>query len=306
MDLVIALIISLVATATPLVFASTGELITERSGVLNLGVEGMMAVGAVSAFVATVIFENTFFGVIAGGLGGMLVATLFASLVLWLRTDQVPTGLALTLFGLGISALLGYGYVGVALEHQPRGIPVLENIPILGKIIFGYDVLVYFSLVLATFSWWVMTKTRLGLIIRAVGENHDAAHALGYKVILTRFLCVMYGGFCAGLGGAYLSVFHTPLWAENMTAGRGWIALALVVFASWKIWRCVLGAYLFAGLSVLALFQQGKWFDIQSQYLSMAPYVITILVLAWVSKTSKAKMTAVAPGSLTQEFGIKQ
>lgn len=301
MDLVAAIVISLAATATPLCLAATGELITERSGVLNLGVEGMMALGAVAAFATAVATGSTVLAVLAGGLSGMLAAGLFAMLVLGLRTDQVPTGLALTLFGLGLSALLGFNLVGIALEHQPQGIPWLEDIPLVGTIIFGHDAMVYLSLLLAGVCWWVLTKTRLGLIVRAIGESHAAAHALGYSVLWVRFVCVLVGGFFAGLGGAYLSIFYTPLWAENMTAGRGWIALALVVFASWRVQRCVAGAYLFGGLSVLQLYQQGKWFDIPAQYLAMLPYLITIIVLAWVSATGKS-ILSVAPADLGRKF----
>lgn len=301
MDLVGALFVTLVATATPLCFAALGELVAERSGVLNLGVEGMMSLGAVAAFATVVVTGTTTLGILAGGVAGMTAAALFGFLVLWLRTDQVPTGLALTLFGLGTSALLGVGYVGIALEHQPQGIPWLSELPLIGPVLFGHDVLVYLSLALAALVWWLLRSTRIGLVLRAVGENHAAAHALGYSVLLVRLACVLFGGFCSGIGGAYLSLFSTPLWAENMTAGRGWIALALVVFASWRAERCIAGAYLFAGLSVLELFQQGKWFDLPAQYLAMLPYLITIVVLAWVSARSKASQS-MAPADLARQF----
>lgn len=301
MELVIPIILTLVTTATPLVFVAVGELVTERAGVLNLGVEGMMILGAVAAFITAATTGNTTLAVLVGGMAGLLSASLFALLVLLLRTDQVPTGLALTLLGLGLSALLGRGFIGTALEHQHRGIPGLVDIPVLGPIIFGHDALAYLSMLVAAFTGWWLTRTRIGLVVRAVGEDHVAAHALGYPVLLVRCACVLYGGFLAGLGGAYLSVFFTPLWAENMTGGRGWIALALVVFATWRVGRCLTGAYLFGALSVLQLFQQGKWLNIQSQYLAMLPYLMTIVVLVVISSRRYSKQLA-APGCLGRPF----
>ena len=291
---------TVVTAATPLAFAACGELVSERSGVLNLGVEGMMIVGAVSAF-ATVVATGSFpLGILAGCGAGMLMGLLFAVLVLWLRTDQVPTGLALTLFGLGLSALIGTAYIGASLSAAPKGIPLLMELPVVGKILFGHDAMVYLSIVIVAFTWWLLQHSKAGLVIRAVGEDHDAAHALGYPVLLVRLGCVLYGGMLAGMGGAYLSLVYTPLWAENMTAGRGWISLALVVFATWRPWWCLAGAYLFGGFTILQLYLQGLGIGIASQYMSMLPYIATIAVLVWSSSNPNRYLGA--PASLGRPF----
>ena len=300
MEWFVPIFLTIVTAATPLVFAATGELACERSGVLNLGVEGMMIVGAVAAFATTIVTGNAAWGVLAGAGGGMLMAALFATMVLWLRTDQVPTGLALTLFGLGLSALVGTAYIGLSLPPPVRGIPGLEELPIIGTILFGHDAMVYISIAFVGLTWWILTRTKVGLIVRAVGEDHEAAHALGYPVLLVRLACVLYGGLLAGLGGAYLSLIYTPLWAENMTAGRGWIALALVVFATWQPWWCLAGAYLFGGFTILQLYLQGQGVGITAQYMSMLPYVATIVVLVWSS--TKANKYLGAPACLGRPF----
>lgn len=291
---------SVATAATPLAFAACGELVCERSGVLNLGVEGMMIIGAVAAF-ATVIGTGSMpLGILAGACAGMLMALLFAVSVLWLRTDQVPTGLALTLFGLGLSSLIGTAYIGKSLQAAPKGIPLLEEIPLIGEVLFGHDAMVYLSLVAVLLTWWFLQRTKAGLVVRAVGEDHEAAHALGYPVVLVRLGCVLYGGLLAGMGGAYLSLVYTPLWAEDMTAGRGWIALALVVFATWRPWWCLAGAYLFGGFTILQFYIQGFGIGIDSQYVSMLPYLVTIIVLVWSS--SKQARHLGAPGSLGKPF----
>lgn len=281
----VLLLVTVIGAATPLIFAAVGELVAERSGVLNLGVEGMMLAGAVTAFALTLTTGSSALGIAGGALAGAGTALIFAVLTLILLANQVATGLALTIFGIGLSALLGAGFVGQPVPRLPRlDLPVLSDLPVAGALLFGHDVLVYLSLVMTGLTAWVLFRTRAGLVLRAVGENHEAAHSLGYRVVLIRTLAVLYGGAMAGLGGAYLSLAYTPMWAEQMTAGRGWIALALVVFAAWRPWRVVLGAWLFGGVTILQLHAQGSGlFDLPSQLLSMLPYLATILVLVLIS-----------------------
>jgi ABC-type uncharacterized transport system permease subunit len=296
MDLVIPSILTIVTAATPLVFAAQGELVVEKSGVLNLGVEGMMIMGAIGAFATAIGTGSALLAILAGAAAGALIAALFGVLVLWLKSNQVATGLALTIFGLGLSALLGHSLVGKTFAGLPTNfIPVLSDIPVIGRLIFGYDAMVYLSVFSVLAIVWFLNRTRAGLILRAVGENHDAAHAIGYPVTLIRFLAILFGGGMAGLGGAYLSIVYTPLWVENMSAGRGWIALALVVFATWKPWRAFLGAYLFGGISIIQLHIQGFGVDMPSQILSMLPYLVTIVVLVIISRdASRLKLSAPA------------
>ncbi|MFK7893155.1 MAG: ABC transporter permease, partial [Granulosicoccus sp.] len=218
-------LLTIITAATPLVYAAIGELVVERSGVLNLGVEGMMLVGAVCSFAAAHHTGVASWGILAGIVAGMLMAGVFAFLTLTLQSSQVATGLALTIFGIGVSALIGQSLVGVAYGGlQPLQLPVLSEIPVLGRLLFSHDVFVYGSFLLVAAVAWFLSKTRAGLVLRSVGDSHHAAHALGIKVIRTRYLATLFGGACAGLGGAYLSMVYTPMWAENMSAGRGWIA----------------------------------------------------------------------------------
>jgi simple sugar transport system permease protein len=276
---------AMMIAATPLLLAATGELVAERSGVLNLGVEGMMLVGAVVAFAAANATGSGTLAVVAGAAAGMALALVFAVLALSLLANQAATGLALTIFGIGASGLIGQAYVGVALEPLPRlAIPWLSDSTALGRILLGHDAMVYLALALAAAVAWFLARTRTGLALRAVGDNHDSAHALGYDVVATRYAAVLFGGACAGLGGAYLSLAYTPMWAENMTAGRGWIALALVVFATWRPGRLVAGAYLFAAVTQLQFYGQDWGVPVPSQLLAMAPYVATILALVVISR----------------------
>lgn len=301
-NLILPILLTLVTAATPLLFAAIGELIAEKSGVLNLGVEGMMLMGAVCGFASWYFSGNAFLGVLGGMAAGMFMASLFAFLVLVLQASQVPTGLALTIFGIGLSALIGQSLVGVAYDGLPKlAIPLLADIPFLGPLLFNQDVLIYFSFVVAFGVIWFMNRSHAGLVLRAVGDSHDAAHAMGYKVIRIRFLAILFGGAMAGLGGAYLSLAYSPLWAENMTAGRGWIALALVVFASWRTSRVLFGAYLFGGINIIQLHAQAMGVDIPSQIMSMLPYLATIAVLVIISR-DKAKIKLNAPASLTKIF----
>ena len=242
MDTTAAIVVSIIAAATPLLFAALGELVTEKSGVLNLGVEGMMLLGAVASFVTAIATGSFVLAIIVGALAGALMSLVFAVLTLSLLANQVATGLALTIFGVGLSALLGQSYVGTPLEALPKlAIPGLSEMPLVGPIVFGHDFLVYLSIAMVFAVSWFLYRTRWGLVVRAVGESHDAAHAIGYQVIAIRYAAVMFGGAMAGLGGAYLSLAYTPMWIENMAAGRGWIALALVVFATWRPGRVLLG-----------------------------------------------------------------
>lgn len=292
------LLASLLVAATPILLAGIGELVVERAGVLNLGVEGMMITGAICGFMATIVTGSPALGFVCAALGGAALSLLFALLTQYALANQVASGLALTLFGLGLSSMLGQEYVGLKPPSTPKlDIPFLSDIPFLGAVLFNHDIIVYIGIALVAVVWAILKYTRIGLILRAVGENHDAAHALGYKVVRIRVLAIMFGGACAGLGGAYFSLIRVPQWTEGMTAGAGWIALALVVFASWKPWRVLLGAWLFGGVTVLQLNLQAAGVAIPVEYLSMSPYIITIVVLVIMS-ADKSR----APASLGRIF----
>ena len=296
------LIASLMVASVPILLAAIGELVVEKAGVLNLGVEGMMIMGAVVGFATAVETGSPFLGFIGGAAGGAALSLIFAFLTQTLLANQVATGLALTLFGLGLSSLIGQGYVGI---KPPLTAPVpfgpLRDIPGLGRILFSHDWMVYASIAIIAAVWAVLSYTRTGLILRAVGENHDAAHALGYKVRRIRLLAILFGGAMAGLGGAYISLIRVPQWTDGITAGAGWIALAIVVFASWKPWRVLIGAYLFGGITVLQLNLQAAGAAIPVEYLSMSPYLITILVLVIMS-SGKTARSLNAPAALGQNF----
>jgi simple sugar transport system permease protein len=278
-------------TSVPLIFAATGELVAERSGVLNLGVEGMMLMGAVAAFAAAFGTGNLFFAIIAGGLAGALTAAVFALFALGLATNQVATGLALTIFATGLSGLAGAPLVGHAIEGLPQiEIAFLSDLPIIGPLIFSLDIMAYLSVGILVAVAWFLKSSRAGLVLRAVGDNHESAHALGYPVLRVRTFAVLFGGMMAGIGGAYLPLMLTPHWAEGMTAGRGWIALALVVFASWMPSRVLIGAILFGGITILQLAGQARGWTIPSQFLSMLPFIVTILVLVLISRNRDLKL----------------
>ena len=298
----VLLIASLMVAATPILLAGIGELVVERAGVLNLGVEGMMITGAICGFAIAVNTGSPALGFVAAAGGGALLSLLFALLTQYALANQVASGLALTLFGLGLSSLLGQGYVGIKPPPTDRlDIPVLTDLPVVGRILFGHDLMVYFGIALVALVWAFLKYTRAGLILRAVGESHDAAHALGYKVKRIRVMAIMFGGACAGLGGAYISLVRVPQWTEGMTAGAGWIALALVVFAAWRPWRSLMGAYLFGGITILQLHSQGFGIKIEAQYLSMLPYLATIVVLVIIS-SDRMKVKLSAPACLAQPF----
>ena len=279
-----AVLLTIITASTPLLLAAIGELVTERSGVLNLGVEGMMVMGAVAGFAAAYTTGSPALGVIAAMGAGVALSMLFAFLTQTLATNQVATGLALTLFGLGLSGVIGEAFTGLpGVKLAAIQIPVLTDIPLLGPVLFGQDVLVYASIALTVLVAWVLARTRLGLVIRATGGNHHSAHALGYPVIAVRYACIAFGGMCSGLAGGYLSLAYTPLWVENMSAGRGWIALALVVFSTWAPRRVAIGAYLFGTVWIMGLYVQGIGVAIPSQLLSSLPYLVTIAALVVIS-----------------------
>lgn len=302
MGLAEAIILSILAASTPLLLAAAGELIAERAGVLNLGVEGMMIMGAACGFAGAYVTGSTFVGAICGILAGTALSVVFAVLTLGLAVNQVATGLALTILGIGLSGLIGSGFVGEKIVSAPHlYIPFLTDIPFVGRIIFGEDPFVYLSLALVIGIWWFLYRTRPGLVLRAVGDNHTSAHALGYPVLKIRMLAVLFGGACAGLGGAYLPLAYTPFFIPGMTAGRGWIALALVVFASWRPARLVGGAYLFGAVTILQLHVQAFGIGIPSQLMSSLPYLATVIVLVLISR-ARATAGSAAPASLGMVF----
>ncbi|GAB3128074.1 ABC transporter permease [Novispirillum itersonii subsp. nipponicum] len=302
LDATALLLVAMMRAAVPLALAALGELVTEKSGVLNLGVEGMMLTGAVAAFAATVSTGSMTFGLLAAMLAGMAMALLFGFLTLYLLTNQVATGLALTIFGIGLSAFVGQGFVGQTVEPMAAvSLGALSQIPLIGKLVFGQDPMVYLTLALTGVIWWFFARARAGLVVRAVGESPHAAHAIGYPVRLIRLGAVLFGGACCGLAGAYLSLVYTPMWVEGMTAGRGWIALALVVFATWRPWRALLGAWLFGGITIIQLHVQGMGVDLPSQVLSMLPYLATIVVLVLISRDS-TRIRLNAPASIGKVF----
>jgi len=297
-----SILLTIATAATPLLIAAIGELVVERSGVLNLGVEGMMVMGAVCGFGAAFVTGSPWIGVGAGILAGAAMAALFALLTLGIAANQVATGLALTLLGLGLSGMIGEPFVGRSGTKMPvLDIPVLSDLPLVGRLVFGQDPIFYASILLVIGVSWFLFGTRAGLTLRSVGDNHNSAHALGIPVLRYRVLAVLFGGACAGLAGAHLSLVYTPQWVENMSAGRGWIALALVVFASWRPWRVVAGAYLFGAVSIGQLHAQALGFGIPSQFLSALPYLATIVVLVLISRNRRLTLIN-TPACLGQPF----
>lgn len=302
LDLLTNILFAMVRCGTPLLLVALGELVCEKSGVLNLGQEGMMLFGAVVGFIAAIGTGSLWLGVLAAMAAGVLLAALFALVALGCNANQVATGLALTIFGIGLSSFVGAAWVGKPLAgFEPVAIPLLGALPVLGKVLFSQDLMVYLSFALFALIAWALMKSRIGLVLQAVGENPDAASAMGLPVLRVRTLAVLFGGAMAGMAGAYLSLAYTPMWAENMTAGRGWIALALVVFASWRVFRVLLGAYLFGLASILHLVAQGVGLAIPANLLAMLPYVATILVLVLLSRDA-VRTRLFAPVSLGQPW----
>ena len=276
---------STLSAGTALAIAGLGLLINERAGVINLGAEGLMLMAAVAGF-ATAVHTGSDVLAFAAGMGvGALMAALFGLLVIWLNTNQYASGLALSLFGAGFSAFVGTGYTQERLAERAKfDIPGLADLPFIGPVLFRQHPLVYGAVILAVALAWFLYRSRAGLVLRAVGESPESAHALGYPVRRIRLAAVMCGGALCGLAGAYLSVIYTPLWVEGMVAGRGWIALALTTFATWRPARVLLGAYLFGGVTMLQFHLQGEGVQIASQWLSMLPFVSTIVVLVLISR----------------------
>jgi simple sugar transport system permease protein len=301
MDSFAPLIAASINAGTPLMLAALGLLINEKSGVVNLGAEGMMLMAAVIGFAATMHSGSVTLGFLAGAMAGMLLAGFFALLTVWLGTNQYATGLALSLFGSGASAYIGISYVGQSLENPKFAVPFLFDIPFIGTALFRQHPMVYLSLLLCAAIAWFLYRSRAGLILRAVGESPSSAHALGYDVRRIRLAALMFGGACCGLAGAFLSLVYTPLWVEGMTAGRGWIALALTTFATWRPARVLVGAYLFGGVTILTFYVQGLGVSIASQWLSMLPYLATILVLVLIS-TNANWIKLNMPASLGKHF----
>jgi len=305
MDASVSTVAPLIAAAinagTPLMLAALGLLINEKSGVVNLGAEGMMLVAAIVGFAVTVHSDSVTFGFLAGALSGMLLAGFFALMTVWLGTNQYATGLALSLFGAGASAYIGIDYVGNSLANSRFEIPLLADIPFLGTALFKQHPMVYLSLFLCAGVAWFLYRTRAGLVLRAVGESPSSAHSLGYDVRRIRLAALLFGGACCGLAGAFLSLVYTPLWVEGMVAGRGWIALALTTFATWRPARVLIGAYLFGGVTILTFHAQGLGVSIASQLLSMLPYLATIVVLVLISQNANwIKLNM--PASLGKNF----
>ena len=285
MDSYALLLAATLNAGTVLALASLGLLINEKVGIVNLGAEGIMLCAAIAGFACVVHTGNDWLGFAAGIGAGALLAGIFGVLVIWLNTNQYATGLALTLFGTGFSAFVGTAYVQARIGPRPTfSIPWLSDIPLLGPALFRHHPLVYLTVLLALGLIWFLYRTRSGLVMRSVGENPESAHALGYPVRRIRLLAVVVGGALCGLAGAYVSVIYTPLWVEGMVAGKGWIALALTTFATWRPARVLLGAYLFGGVTMLQFHLQAIGFEMPSQFLTMLPYVATIVVLALISR----------------------
>ena len=302
MTMVEAILLAVVTAATPLLLAALGELVAERAGVLNLGVEGMMVAGAVAAFAAAQETGTPWAGIPAGAAVGVAMAALFALLAVWFATNQVATGLALTLFGLGAAGLAGEAFVGrPGLRLPTIALPVLSDIPILGPVLFAQDALFYASILLTVLVAWFLFRTRTGLKLRAVGDRPEAAHALGMHVNEVRTLAVLFGGLCAGLAGAQLTLVYTPQWIENIAAGRGFIALALVVFASWRPGRVLIGAYLFGAVTIAQFHAQAIGVAVPSQLLSALPYLATVVVLVVIARNRRFTMIN-TPAALGQPF----
>jgi general nucleoside transport system permease protein len=300
--LLIPLLNGTLVAATPLIFAAIGELITERSGVMNLGIEGMMLIGAATAFGVALHGQPAFIAVLVAMLAAALMASLFAILALGLAVNQYAAGLALTILGSGLSAVIGRHFQASSVTSIAKlDIPALSELPLIGKVLFSQDPMVYLALGLALLAWWFLNRTRAGLVLRAVGEAPHSARAIGYPVIRIRYAATAFGGAMAGLAGAYLSLAYTPLWVDDMTAGRGWIAQALVVFATWKPGRVVLGAWLFGGVTVAQLFAQTLGLHVPTQFMSALPYVATIVVLVVISRNPQT-LRLNTPLSLAQPF----
>lgn len=293
------LLSSSVVAAVPLMYAGLGELITEKSGVMNLGVEGMMLMGAVCGYAVATMTGHPWLGMVAAIAAGMAMALLFGVITLSLRANQVATGLALTIFGTGLSAYIGKPFTSATLTNTITAwpIPGLSKIPVLGPALFSLTPLGYLAFLLFPVVAWFLYRSRAGLKLRAVGESPHVAHSVGFPVQAIRYYTVLFGGGMAGLGGAYYSIVYLRLWQEQLTAGRGWIALALVVFATWRPGRLLIGALLFGAVTALQFYAQGVGVPVPTQFLAMLPYIATVVVLVIISRNKKT-IKLNAPASL--------
>ncbi len=302
MDQSALLLAAALSAGTPLAIAALGLLVNEKAGVVNLGAEGMMLLAAVAGFATALHTGSDLLAFGAGALAGGLAAATFGWLVIWLNANQYASGLALSLLGAGLSAFVGVGYVGEKLAGRTgHAIPGFADIPLAGAALFSHHPMVYVAAALAAIEVWFLYRTRAGLVLRAVGESPESAHALGYPVRRIRLAAVVFGGALCGVAGAYLSVVYTPLWVEGMVAGRGWIALALTTFATWRPARVLLGAYVFGGVTMLQLHLQGIGVQVPSQFMSMLPYLATIVVLVLISR-NPAWIRVNIPASLGRPF----
>lgn len=302
MDLFIAIFTGTIIAATPLIYAALGELVVEKSGVLNLGIEGMMLMGAAFAFWAVMAGLPMPVAILAGALAGAAASLLFGVLALTFLTNQYAAGLALAIFGSGVSAFVGRNFGSAPIEAlKPLDIPLLSQLPVVGPMLFRFDAMVYLAFVLFGAISWFLYRTKAGLVLRTMGESPETSHAIGYPVVRIRYMAVLFGGLMAGLAGAYLSVAYTPLWVENMTSGKGWISLALVVFATWRPLRVLLGAWLFGGMTILQLQGQALGIAVPSELLSALPYLATIVVLVLISR-NRQMLALHFPASLAKPF----
>ncbi len=299
MDILVPILAAAVRSGTPILYATLGEILTERSGVLNLGIEGLMLMGAFSGFIVAHATGNPFIGVMAAFLVGVMIATIHAFLCISIGANQVVSGLAITMFGTGASSLLGRGLIGETVTGFGRiTIPVLSEIPVLGTVFFDHDILVYFSYLLVAFMTWFIFYTRPGLNLRAVGESPKVVDAMGLSAVRLRYFYTLVGGGLAAVGGAYMSLAYTKMWGDGMTAGRGWIAVALVIFAIWQPARAVLGAYLFGGVGAMQLRIQAAGTSVPAPLLMMMPYILTIVVLLVISIQKGKGILLRSPGAL--------
>ena len=302
MDLFIAIFTGTIIAATPLIYAALGELVVEKSGVLNLGIEGMMLMGAAFAFWAVMAGLPMPVAILIGALAGAAASLLFGVLALTFLTNQYAAGLALAIFGSGVSAFVGRNFGSAPIEAlKPLDIPVLSQLPVIGPMFFRFDAMVYLAFALFAAISWFLYRTKAGLFLRTMGESPETSHAIGYPVVRIRYMAVLFGGLMAGLAGAYLSVAYTPLWVENMTSGKGWISLALVVFATWRPLRVLLGAWLFGGMTILQLQGQALGIAVPSELLSALPYLATIVVLVLISR-NRQMLALHFPASLAKPF----
>jgi simple sugar transport system permease protein len=305
MDQIVPILVATLIAGTPLVYAALGELVVERAGVLNMGVEGMMVIGAVIAFIVMMASGSLFLAVLAAMLAATLLAFMFAVLTVSFRANQVAVGLALTIFGTSLASFIGKSYIGMAIVMEPSSVSAFAaDIPLVGSILGQLHPLVWLSWAFAAGVWYFLQRTRSGLILRAVGESPTSAHALGYPVNTIRYLATLFGGAAAGVAGAFVSIIYTSLWTEGLIAGRGWIAVALVVFATWRPVRCFLGAYLFGGATIAQLFAQSAGIGLPSELMSALPYLVTIVVLVLISRNA-ALMRLNVPASLGKPFAAE-